>query len=293
MEMEELNKSQIVLLTLLVSFVTSMATGIVTVSLMEQGVTPVTNTVNSIVERTKEVIIKVQEPRETQVITEEKTVIIKQADLVASAVDKVYASTVAIYEEATLVDIAEETTEETSASTQVAAAAVAIDEAVDTEVLAESTLKFVARGVILIGGLVATDSSVLQEGIEYTIISSDGTRESAALYSKASGIGLLQTELDYAIDLGDTTDLSRGVTVVALSGTDRLRVVTAIVSDIMISNDVLTAIETSLGGVMPGSVLINLDGQLIGISTGASRAHGKSWFSPVGSIKGAMQSLSE
>ena len=34
MNMEELSKSQIVLLTLLVSFVTSIATGIVTVSLM-------------------------------------------------------------------------------------------------------------------------------------------------------------------------------------------------------------------------------------------------------------------
>ena len=35
MDLEKLNKSQIVLLTLLVSFVTSIATGIVTVALMQ------------------------------------------------------------------------------------------------------------------------------------------------------------------------------------------------------------------------------------------------------------------
>ena len=139
MQIEELNKSQIVLLTLLISFVTSMATGIVTVSLMEQGVTPVSNTVNQIVERTKEVIVKVQDPQGPVVIKEKETVIVKQADLVASAVAKVYDDTVAIYkvltpadmatiEDSTEISLTPETTEQTpQIETQVATTTVALD----------------------------------------------------------------------------------------------------------------------------------------------------------------------
>ncbi len=52
--MEHLTKQQIVLLTLLVSFVTSIATGIVTVSLMDQTSTGITQTINQIVEKTIE-----------------------------------------------------------------------------------------------------------------------------------------------------------------------------------------------------------------------------------------------
>lgn len=50
--MEHLTKQQIVLLTLLVSFVTSIATGIVTVSLINQAPAGTTNTVERIIEDT-------------------------------------------------------------------------------------------------------------------------------------------------------------------------------------------------------------------------------------------------
>lgn len=84
MKMENLNKTQIVLLTLLTSFVTSIATGIVTVTLMDQAPAGVTQTINRVVERTIETIT----PGENQVTTVVKEVIIKEEDLIANAVEK-------------------------------------------------------------------------------------------------------------------------------------------------------------------------------------------------------------
>ncbi|HEY9583025.1 MAG TPA: serine protease [Candidatus Paceibacterota bacterium] len=64
MQLEELTKTQIVLLTLFVSFVTSIATGIVTVTLMDQAPTDVTRTINRVVERTVEKVV----PGETKIV---------------------------------------------------------------------------------------------------------------------------------------------------------------------------------------------------------------------------------
>ena len=92
MDMEELNKSQLILLALLVSFVTSIATGIVTVTLMDQAPPGVTKTINNIVERTVEIV---QPEKETQIITQET--VIRESDLIKDAVQKNIAVLVILY----------------------------------------------------------------------------------------------------------------------------------------------------------------------------------------------------
>jgi hypothetical protein len=98
MDIEKLTKSQIVLLTLLVSFVTSIATGIVAVTLMEQAPPAITQTVNRIVERTVEKVIPSAEGQVAAASTiAPQQVIVREGELIAKAVAAIDPSIVRLY----------------------------------------------------------------------------------------------------------------------------------------------------------------------------------------------------
>jgi hypothetical protein len=82
MDIKELNKSQLILLAVLLSFVTSIATGITTVTLMQQAPPSFTAPVNRIVQQTIEKIQQVEGKTTTQ------TIVVKEEDLVVDAIDK-------------------------------------------------------------------------------------------------------------------------------------------------------------------------------------------------------------
>lgn len=83
--MEQLTKTQVLLLTLLITFVTSIATGIVTVTLLEKAPPGITQTINRVVEHTIERIVPTETGKAT-VITEQ--VIVKEEDLIVKAVEQ-------------------------------------------------------------------------------------------------------------------------------------------------------------------------------------------------------------
>jgi S1-C subfamily serine protease len=94
--MEDLNKNQIVLLTLLISFVTSIATGIMTTSLLQEAPIEVTRNINRIVEKTIETVVSpgITTPSQKEVTT----VVVKEEDLIISSIDKNLKSVVRINE---------------------------------------------------------------------------------------------------------------------------------------------------------------------------------------------------
>lgn len=85
--MEDLTKQQIILLALLLSFVTSIGTGIITVSLLDQAPERVTQTINKVVERTVENVLPTETTiKETETITR---VVVESDDAVISAIETI------------------------------------------------------------------------------------------------------------------------------------------------------------------------------------------------------------
>jgi len=82
MDMKDLNKSQLILLAILLSFVVSIATGITTVTLMQQAPSSVTVPINRVVRETVEKIV----PGSTNNAVQ--TVVVKEEDLVVDAIAK-------------------------------------------------------------------------------------------------------------------------------------------------------------------------------------------------------------
>jgi len=94
MDIEDLSKSQLLLLTLLVNFVMSIATGIVTVSLLDEAPPIITQTVNRIVEHTVETVAPAAATPSTPAPSQPS-----EEDRLVSAVASANARTVFLYKD--------------------------------------------------------------------------------------------------------------------------------------------------------------------------------------------------
>jgi len=210
MDLEHLNKTQIILLTLLVSFVTSIATGIVTVTLLDQAPPGVTHTISKVVERTVEKVV----PDKSQGAAVVKTVIIKEDDLISKAVKRNKESLVEIF-------AANKTNE-------------------DGKLLDNN---FVSTGFIASAdGLVITDSALVSGSGKYRVKVYNGQEFDieVVMQDEDKGIAILrilpkkedegQEQTFPHVVFTNSDDTILGQTVVLLSGVNSTTVLTGIIS---------------------------------------------------------------
>lgn len=249
MELEQLTKSQTVLLTLLVSFVTSIATGIVTVSLLDQAPPAVTQTINRVVERTVETVAPPTQTQAASVVTKETTVVVKEEDLITDSVTKNLGSLVKLYQGTT----------------------------------SNQTL-----GVgVLVGseGVVAVDAKTIADDGVYLVVLADSSVYEASIASvhQASGLAFLvplptaKVPTLTPAKLGASTNTKLGQTVLALSSAAKVQVSQGILSsfDSVKTDSGASALflSASISGDSPqlGTPLLNIFGEVIGITTSVSK----------------------
>lgn len=259
MDIEELTKSQIVLLVVLISFVTSMATGIVTVSLMDQAPTSVAQTVDRVIQQT---IKEVASPGQTAaVVTPTKTVVVNDTNAVAGAVQKSTPSVVHLYS--------------TDGST------------------------FLGIGVVVdASGDIVTDTAAIGSAAQTSVMLLDGSTVSASVTTRdaTTGLALLtvatsseSTTTPAWVPIGMPSSAPvLGETVVLIAGQSNPWVGSGLISSLVPADGATVAlVKTDISGdnVLYGSPLIDTDGNLVGISTEVSRSTSASAFIPVSAIK--------
>jgi S1-C subfamily serine protease len=275
--MEDLNKTQIVLLCLLVSFVTSIGTGIITVSLLQEAPQTVTQTINRVVERTVETIV----PQETPgVVTREITVVVKEEDLIVDAIKKNRNSLVWISESQTPAE-------------------------------AETRVNIKGVGVIINrNGTILADKRFINEGGTYhAVFFSDGrvypltvaTQENQSnnFVFLTPTVPAGESSVFTPVTIGNSSGAQLGQTVIAMGGKEKDSVAIGRISSVNLvqltagetaSSTRATAsieIDTPLRDLIAGSILINLNGEMVGFENYDAVSGRESLYTAINIIKGA------
>ena len=228
MNIEELSKSQLILLTILVNFVTSVATGILTVSLLDQAPPFVTQTVNRVVEHTIETVTQVA----PAAIIKAPAPAPSNQDLVTAAIGAGATRMVAVY---------------------------AASSGTSTPAISVGTYLPKARSIVT----AAQDALPKEALIGFT----GGSFIAASLANIGGGIAIYGFADDASLPEATSpaiiseSDLKLGQTVLAI-GADGFAA-TGIVSGVDAKG-----VHTTLSNIGVGSAAVDLAGNLIGISTG-------------------------
>ena len=199
MDIEKLTKTQVVLLVLLVSFVTSLATGIVTVTLVNQAPEIITHTVSKVVEKAV--------PRDIQV--KEKTVVFSNEENLVNVIKNASLAVVGVYS-------AVLATKETATATTTEMATTTGEIVADENKTISGSGFFVSED-----GLILTNRHLVEdESIGYFVATADGKTIPAVVLLRDSvyDIAVLKAEgkkFNY-IPMSDSSFISVGQTVISI-----------------------------------------------------------------------------
>lgn len=264
--MEDLNKHQLILLTLLVSFVTSIATGIITFTLLQEVPIEVTQTINRVVEKTIEQVASTDSGKtivkEVQVVNEE--------DLVLQSIDK-------------------------SAKSIVRIKTLGFDGA---EIV-------VGLGVMVDDGVVVMDGRSFSEGSNYTVLFQDNKAYGIAKNYRQDGIVFFKINKPvnekytfYPASLGNADALKLGQTVIAVAGKNSNTVsigrVSELIKDAASNSTERIITDIRLSREQPGSPILNLSGEIVGIELQAAEGESTLSYYPISIVKNSLKTaLSE
>lgn len=257
MDIEHLSKSQIILLTLLISFVTSIATGIVTVSLMDQAPPVIAQTVNRVIERTIEAVAS-STPAKSQpaaVVTTRETIIVNESELISAAVEKFAPSIVRLYN------------------------------------TSDENPLFLAIGIVIDGsGIIVTDTEALDGRSDAVVVMQDGTRARGFVIQRDAdnGLAFLQGAtstpakvLEWIPARIAADQAVLGQSVVALAGKTAPRIAPGVVTALTpVGGGRVIDTNIPVDVLLAGSPIISIDGLLVGVRTSASRASSMQGFIP-------------
>ena len=251
--MEDLNKTQVVLLTLFITFVTSVTTGIVTVTLLQQAPQNITQTISKVVEK---VTPGKTEFKQTTILVRQEDEIIQTAATLKPVIARIVLQGGSI--QASAGDL----------SNDPAAVALAVDTSGKTEI---------GTGLVVSAdGLVATTYSLIpDQNATYSVVVGDKEYPAGVvIHSKSDGLTLLKLSHDAGVKFNAPRLSSKpvflGQTVIALGrDLEHYTVSVGLVSSVKeatqtSSPSFKTTVkpdETNIGGPLLGS-----DGLVIGLN---------------------------
>ena len=263
--MEDLTKHQLILIVLLITFVTSIATGIITFTLLSEAPVEVTQTINRVVEKTIERVVT--EPgKPDKVVT---TVVVNEEDRVLEAIAKNEKSIVRLK---TL-------------------------GADGTEVVSGLGL------VVSLDGVIVADLKSYNLASSYFILFYDGkTYPTSKVYTdEINGLVFIKVLVPknespkytfYPTVFGDSDNLKIGQTLVAISGKDSNAVSIGRVRQLTLAEDKKTVLkiisDILVNKVNFGSPILNLSGEVVGLEAPFEETDTRYSYIPINLVKNAL-----
>lgn len=289
MGMEHLTKSQFILLVLLVTFVASVVTGIVTVTLVGQGTPPITQTVNKVIEKTLERVVPggagtpTPAPQETQikVVTQEELIIKAVGNISPAVVSVIATKDLPVFEEYYADPFGDDPFfQQFFRGFQVPQYR---QKGTEKRQISSGTGFFVSED----GHLLTNKHVVVDEGAEYSVIMNDGRQFAARVLAKdpIQDVAVLKVDAGKFpyVPLGNSDALEVGQTVIAIGNTlgefqntVSVGVLSGLNRTVTASDGAGGAIEQLQGVIQTdaainpgnsGGPLVNLSGSAIGINT--------------------------